>query len=122
MTPDRKALFMCAAHCQGGHSQAGDAAAEALGVPFPLTMDKLVAKARSEGADPTTLWPWLVGMARGLFTTDELARWDALAAAHADRIAAVARQQAPDAAAEAQDPVNPARSIVDFVSTDTPEE
>lgn len=60
MSPERKALFMCAAHCQGGHSQAGDAAAEALGVPFPIRMGDLAEKARGEGVNPATLWPWLI--------------------------------------------------------------
>lgn len=59
MSPEREALFMCAAHCQGGHSDAGKAAAEALGVPFPIRMDDLVRRAAAEGADPRKLWPWL---------------------------------------------------------------
>jgi hypothetical protein len=54
----RTALFMCACHCQGGHSQAGMAAAEVLGVPFPLQMESLRAKAIEEGLDPKILWPW----------------------------------------------------------------
>lgn len=77
MSPERKALFMCAAHCQGGHSDAGAAAAEALGVPFPIDMDSLVRKARAEGVNPAALWPWLVRMQRGrggeYFTEAELA-------------------------------------------------
>lgn len=54
----RTALFMCAAHCQGGHSNAGDAAAEALGVPFPIRMRDLRAQALKEGMSPDDLWPW----------------------------------------------------------------
>lgn len=55
----RRALFMCAAHCQGGHSDAGAAAAEALGISFPITMEALESKALSEGFSPADLWPWL---------------------------------------------------------------
>lgn len=62
MSPERKALFMCACHCQGGHSDAGFAASEALGVPFPITMPNLIAAARAEGANPATLWSWMIGM------------------------------------------------------------
>ena len=62
MRADRKALFMCAAHCQGGHSDAGKAAAACLGIPFPVRMIPLVLKAREEGFDPDELWPWLRGM------------------------------------------------------------
>jgi hypothetical protein len=54
----RTALFMCAASCQGGHSDAGQAASKALGVPFPIRMDALVAKAKADGYDPDELWPW----------------------------------------------------------------
>lgn len=59
---DRVALFMCAASCQGGHSSAGSAAADALGIPFPITMDALEAQATLEGLDPRVLWPWLFRM------------------------------------------------------------
>lgn len=58
----REALFMCATHCQGGHSEAGYAAAQILGVPFPITMPDLVAKVRAEGLDPDKLWPWYAEM------------------------------------------------------------
>lgn len=51
---------MCAASCQGGHSEAGMAAAAALGIPFPITMDALLAKAIEERRDPDALWPWLM--------------------------------------------------------------
>jgi hypothetical protein len=54
----RKALFMCAASCQGGHSTAGKAAAEVLGVPYPVRLESLVEKAVQEGFDPDELWPW----------------------------------------------------------------
>jgi hypothetical protein len=49
---------MCAASCQGGHSDAGAAAAEVLGVPFPIRLESLVKKAIQEGFDPNDLWPW----------------------------------------------------------------
>ena len=58
MSKERIALFMCAAHCQGGHSAAGAAAAEALGITFPVTMKKLANRARKDGLDPKKLWPW----------------------------------------------------------------
>lgn len=55
----RDALLMCAASCQGGHSDAGMAASLALRVSFPISMDELVAKAREWKLDPDHLWPWL---------------------------------------------------------------
>lgn len=55
----RAALYMCAAHCQGGHSEAGAATAEVLGVPFPLRMTDLIARARHDGFNPAALWPWM---------------------------------------------------------------
>lgn len=58
MSKERIALFMCAASCQGGHSAAGQAAADALGVTFPITMKMLANRARKEGLDPKKLWPW----------------------------------------------------------------
>lgn len=67
INPDRNALFMCASHCQGGHSEAGAAAAAALGVPFPITMPNMLAKATAEGLDPDHLWPWLREMNPHLF-------------------------------------------------------
>lgn len=57
----RIALFMCAAHCQGGHSDAGRVAAEVLNVPFPIRMEDLARQAKAEGFDPKQLWPWLKG-------------------------------------------------------------
>lgn len=58
MSSERVALYMCAAHCQGGHSDAGRAAADALGITFPITMKKLANRARKDGLDPKKLWPW----------------------------------------------------------------
>lgn len=79
MTPERKALFMCASQCQGGHSPAGSSAAEALGVPFPIDMASLVTKARNEGENPAELWPWLIQQGyhhestfHRFFTADEI--------------------------------------------------
>lgn len=60
----RDALLMCASHCQGGHSDAGSAAAQALGIPFPISMDNLIAKATEWKIDPKTLWPWLMEQRR----------------------------------------------------------
>jgi hypothetical protein len=60
MTPERIALFMCAASFQGGNSSAGRAAADALGITFPITMQKLANRARKDGLDPKKLWPWWV--------------------------------------------------------------
>jgi hypothetical protein len=58
----RVALFMAAAHCQGGHSDAGAMAAGILGVPFPIRMDDLAKRARAEGYDPDAMWPWWARM------------------------------------------------------------
>ncbi|MDP3330059.1 hypothetical protein, partial [Parvibaculum sp.] len=61
----RAALFMCAASCQGRHSDAGAAAAaEILGIDFPLRRDALWARAVSEGFKPEELWPWLAKVRR----------------------------------------------------------
>ena len=57
----REALYMCAASCQGGHSDAGAAAAEVLGIPFPVSMLNLWGAALREGLDPDKLWPWYTG-------------------------------------------------------------
>lgn len=54
-----RALYMCAAHCQGGHSDAGREAAMVLCVGFPLTMDGLEYGAKRDGFNPDELWPWL---------------------------------------------------------------
>ena len=53
-----EALLRCATHCQGGHSEAGMVTAEALGIPFPLTMPDLIACAQRHGFDPKELWRW----------------------------------------------------------------
>lgn len=58
----RDALLMCAASCQGGHSDAGMAASQALGIPFPINMVNLVAKANEWGLNQDALWPWLRDM------------------------------------------------------------
>ena len=58
MSPERIALFKCAPSHQGGHSATGAAAAEALGITFPITMQKLANRARKDGLDPKKLWPW----------------------------------------------------------------
>lgn len=51
-------LLMAAAHCQGGHSGAGDAIATALACDFPITMGELAKVARAHGLQPAELWPW----------------------------------------------------------------
>lgn len=61
----RRALFMCAASCQGGHSKAGMAAADMLGVAFPIRMEALRVKAIQEGFDPGDLWPWWIKRTEG---------------------------------------------------------
>lgn len=61
----RATLFMCAAHCQGGHSEAGMSAAGLLGVPFPITMPNLIKAASAEGLSVLALWPWLAIRAEG---------------------------------------------------------
>lgn len=60
LTKEREAMFLAAQHCQGGHSEAGMALSEALGVPFPVTMGNLVAKLRDEGQNPAAFYPWLI--------------------------------------------------------------
>ena len=59
MDPTRRALLLCAAHHQGGHSDAGRAAADALGVPFPIRMDALCRALKHEGQEPGEFYPWL---------------------------------------------------------------
>jgi len=73
MTPERRAIFLAAQHCQGGHSQAGDAIAEVLGLPFPLRMTDLIAKLREEGQNPARFYPWMItmhGVGKHNFFTD----------------------------------------------------
>lgn len=67
LSPERKALralLMCAASCQGGHSDAGGAAADVLGIPFPITMENLTRAARRHEFIPQHLFPWLYRMRR----------------------------------------------------------
>ena len=68
-----KEMFIRAASCQGGHSEEGAQIAEALGVPFPLTMENLEVRARQLGHDTLALWPWLYEMraARNAFAASE---------------------------------------------------
>jgi hypothetical protein len=54
----KKTLFMAAANCQGGSSEAGARVAAALGVPFPVRMEELRRAAIRDGFDPDELWPW----------------------------------------------------------------
>jgi hypothetical protein len=54
----KKTLFMAAANCQGGSSEAGARVAAALGVPFPVRMEELKKAAIRDGFDPDELWPW----------------------------------------------------------------
>lgn len=60
-----KALFIRGASCQGGHSKEGSEIADALGVPFPLTMENLEARAIQLGHNTHALWPWLYKMRAG---------------------------------------------------------
>ena len=57
-----RALLIAAPQHQGGHSASGHAIAEALEVPFPLTMPSLRAAAIDSGFMPYDLWPWLERM------------------------------------------------------------
>lgn len=58
----KRALLMAAAHCQGGHSAAGQAICTVFEIPFPVTMDALEKVATDEGFEPRELWPWLYKM------------------------------------------------------------
>lgn len=77
LTPEGRALFLAAPHCQGGHSAAGDTIASLLGVPFPLRMTDLITKLREHGENPVLFYPWLRVQhgsgAHRFFTPDELA-------------------------------------------------
>lgn len=77
LTPERRALFLAAQHCQGGHSVAGGEIADLLGVPFPLRMTSLIAKLREHGENPVLFYPWLRTMhgsgQHPFFTAAELA-------------------------------------------------
>jgi hypothetical protein len=55
-------LLMCAAHCQGGNSEAGARASMLLGCPFPVNMASLETRAVQLGLNPRDLWPWLYRM------------------------------------------------------------
>jgi hypothetical protein len=57
----RRVILMCAASCQGGHSDAGRAAAELLNIAFPITMDGLKWAAERDGFNPAEVWPWCYG-------------------------------------------------------------
>lgn len=61
----RKVLLMVASGHQGGHSASGGAIADLFGIPFPLAMPSLEAKAIELGFDPNELWPWLAPMRAG---------------------------------------------------------
>lgn len=56
------ALLRAAPQFQGGHSDVGMHIAEALGIPFPITMDSLRTCARHHEFMPYDLWPWLEKM------------------------------------------------------------
>lgn len=66
MEPARRALFLCAPHHQGGHSDAGRIIAETLGVSFPIRMPALVELLRREGEDPAEFYPWLQSLQTGV--------------------------------------------------------
>jgi hypothetical protein len=61
----RKVLLMAASQHQGGHSGTGGAIADLFGIPYPLTMEGLEAKAIELKFDPKELWPWLAPMRAG---------------------------------------------------------
>lgn len=83
LTKEIEALFLAGQHCQGGHSDAGQAIADVLGLPFPLTMAALMEGLRERGENPALFYPWLIragsivhGINRGkhpYFTEAELA-------------------------------------------------
>lgn len=54
-----RALLICAPGHQGGHSYTGGEIADALGIPFPVTMPDLRRFATDHGFMPYDLWPWL---------------------------------------------------------------
>lgn len=60
------ALFKIGASHQGGHSGNGKAIADALEVPFPLTMPELAHRALEIGLKPSSLWPWWASAPRTL--------------------------------------------------------
>ena len=60
-----RALLMVAPGFQGGHSDKGMEIADALGLPFPLSMETLRPAAIKGGFMPYDLWPWLKSMDEG---------------------------------------------------------
>lgn len=60
----KETLLKIAPGHQGGHSDTGRAIADALGVPFPISMDDLRRKAGTLSLDVYALWPWLEGFDR----------------------------------------------------------
>lgn len=60
-----RALLIAAPHHQGHHSGSGRAIAEALCIPFPLTMPSLRAAAIDCGFHPYAVWPWLDELENG---------------------------------------------------------
>lgn len=70
----RSLLLQAAAHCQGGHSDAGLAISREFGLPFPVNMGDLVVKARDLDLNPARLWPWLhdAPSGRRYFTAAEI--------------------------------------------------
>ncbi len=54
----RRVALMCAASCQGGHSDAGRAAADLFSIPFPITMSNLLTVSERYEYDPQELWRW----------------------------------------------------------------
>ncbi len=61
----RRLVIMMAPSFQGGHSRTGGEVADALNIPFPVTMPSLEKRAVAEGLDPNELWPWLAPMRAG---------------------------------------------------------
>jgi len=60
LTKEVEALFLAGQHCQGGHSDAGRAIADVLGLPFPLTMAALMEGLRERGENPVRFYPWMI--------------------------------------------------------------
>lgn len=60
-----RALLIAAPGHQGRHSDSGYEIAQALCIPFPLTMPSLRAAAIDCGFHPYALWPWLDELENG---------------------------------------------------------
>lgn len=60
----QRALLMSAPGHQGGHSDAGKALSEVIGVRFPLHMDDLISCAKKLDFEVGELWPWLPVISR----------------------------------------------------------